>query len=42
MRERQARGPPRQTEMFTTVLDEEYSQLVPESEKEFNRDPSPR
>jgi len=38
-RERQARGPPRQTEMFTTVLDEEYSQIVPESEEELNQDP---
>jgi hypothetical protein len=40
-RERRARGPPRQTEMFSTTLDEEYSQLVPESEEEFNQDTSP-
>jgi len=24
--------------MFTTVLDEEYSELVPESEEEFHQD----
>ena len=39
-RERRARSPPRQLEMFSTVLDEEYSQVRPESEEEFNEDPS--
>jgi len=38
-RERKARGPPRQLEMFSTAIDEDYSQLVPESEEEFNQDP---
>ncbi|MFP6880207.1 MAG: hypothetical protein VCA34_04620 [Roseibacillus sp.] len=39
MRERRARSPPRQLEMFSTVFDEEYSQVRPESEEEFNQDP---
>ncbi len=38
-RERRARGPPRQPEMFSTVLEEECSQVRPESEEEFNQDP---
>ena len=38
-RERRARSPPRQLEMFSTVFDEEYSQVRPESEEEFNQDP---
>ena len=38
-RERRARSPPRQLEMFSTVFDEEYSQVRSESEEEFNQDP---
>ena len=38
-RERRTRSPPRQLEMFGTVLDEECSQVRPESEEEFNQDP---
>ena len=38
-RERRARGPPRQLEMFSTVIDEESSQLGPETDEEFNQDP---
>jgi len=37
-RERRARGPPRQLEMFRTELDEECSQLAPETEEDFNQD----
>lgn len=38
-RARRARGPPRQLEMFSTVIDEESSQLGPETDEEFNQDP---
>jgi len=38
-RQRKARGPPRQLELFSTAIDEECSQLVPEADEEFNQDP---
>lgn len=37
-RERRAHAPPGQLEMFSSVLDEEYSPLEPECEDEFNPD----
>jgi len=37
-RERRARGPPRQLELLTSAIDEECSQLRPETEEEFHQD----
>ena len=36
-RGRRARGPPPQTEIFSTVLDEEFSQIPPEGEEDLNQ-----
>ncbi len=38
-RQRRARAPPPQTEVFSTVLDEEFSQIPPEGEEDLNQDP---
>ncbi len=38
-RQRRARAPPPQTETFSTVLDEEFSQIPPEGEEDLNQDP---
>ena len=38
-RQRKARGPPRQLESFQSALDDEHSQLAPETAEEFNQDP---
>ena len=38
-RQRRARAPPPQTEIFSTVLDEELSQIPPEDEEDLNQDP---
>ncbi len=39
-RQRRARAPPPpQTETFSTVLDEEFSQISPEGEEDLNQDP---
>ncbi len=37
-RQRRARAPPPQTETFTTLLDEEFSQIPPEGEEDLNQD----
>ncbi len=34
-RQRRARGPPPEREIFTTVLDEEFSQIPPEDEEDL-------
>ncbi len=36
-RQRRARGPPPEREIFTTVLDEEFSQIPPEDEEDLNQ-----
>ncbi len=38
-RQRRARAPPPQTGIFSTVLDEEFSQISPEGEEDLNQDP---
>ncbi len=37
-RQRRARAPPPQTEIFSTVLDEEFSQISPQDEEDLNQD----
>ena len=38
MRQRRARAPPPQIEKFSTVLEEEFSQIPPEGEEDLNQD----
>ncbi len=37
-RQRRARAPPPQAEIFSTVLDEDLSQILPEGEEDLNQD----
>jgi hypothetical protein len=39
-RQRRARGPPPQSEIFTSVIDEEFSQLPPQEEEDLSQEPS--
>ncbi|MGH9895382.1 MAG: hypothetical protein ACREA0_26035, partial [bacterium] len=38
-RQRRARGPPLQKQIFTSVIDEELSQLPPQEEEDLSQDP---
>ncbi len=38
-RDRKIRGPPRQRKMFSTVVEEKFSQLRPEAEEKFSQVP---
>ncbi len=37
-RQRRARAPPRQRDIFTTVLEEELSQIPPQEEEDLSQD----
>jgi hypothetical protein len=39
MRQRRARGPPPEKQIFTSVSGEEFSQLPPQEEEDLSQDP---
>ncbi len=38
-RQRRARAPPQEVEIFSAVVDEEFSQISPEGEEDLSQDP---